>query len=144
MPTSQDYSKRIVRSLRQLTQYLERHSRMLFEHQGVTVPQIMCLDNLIENGVMTMAVLATNIHVSPSTMAGIVDRLEKKKLVIRKRDTKDRRVIFVDITDSGRKFIKATPHLLHNRLHDTLNNLKQSEQIQIANSMEMLVNLLQK
>ncbi len=108
---------------RQLTQYLDTHSRQLLKNQDVTVPQVMCLDELCEHGVTTVAVLASRLHLSPSTMVGIIDRLEKKKFVTRTRDHVDRRSVFIDITQTGRAFIATAPHLLHNRLHDTLQQL---------------------
>ena len=138
----QQYEKRIVQALRQLTQFLDKHSRQLLKNQDVTIPQVMCLDTLCEHGAMTVAILASRIHLSPSTMVGIIDRLEKKKLLSRTRDSIDRRSVFVDITEEGRNFIASAPHLLHNRLHKNLQSLTQSERIQIANSLDRLVLLM--
>src|SRR5579885_1379352 len=109
-----DYQRRIVRALRQLTQALDAHSRQLLARHDVTMPQILCLDDLNERGAMTVTVLAGSIHLSPSTTVGILDRLEKKGFVTRTRDTVDRRAVSVEITDKGREFLVATPHLLHN------------------------------
>lgn len=139
---SASYEKRIIHALRLLTQYLDTHSRQLLKNQQITVPQVMCLDKLCENGAMTVAVLAAAIHLSPSTVVGILDRLEKKKFITRTRDSVDRRSVFVDITDEGRHFITSAPHLLHNRLHDNLQKLSESEQIVIANALDRLLPLM--
>ena len=137
-----DCTKRIARAMRQMMQYLDTHSRQLLKSQDITVPQVMCLDVLRESGTMTVALLANAIHLSPSTTVGIIDRLEKKKLVKRARGTVDRRSVFVEITDLGRDFVVAAPHLLHNRLKDAMQPLPKSEQIQIANSLDRLVTLI--
>lgn len=134
-----DYEKRIVRALRRLTQKLDAHSRQLLIGYDVTMPQILCLDELNEKGIMTVTVLAHAIQLKPSTTVGIIDRLEKKGLVRRKRDTVDRRAVFVGITDAGREFIVKTPHLLHNRLHGNLKKLAKDEKIQIADALELLL-----
>lgn len=136
------YEKRIINALRLLTRYLDTHSRQLLKNQQITVPQVMCLDALRDNGAMTVAVLASAIHLSPSTMVGILDRLEKKHFITRTRDNVDRRSVFINITDEGRDFIQSSPHLLHNRLHDHLQSLTEDEQIIIANSLDRLLPLM--
>lgn len=138
------YQKRIVRSLRQITQYLDSHSRQLLKAHDITVPQVLCLNELQEKGSMTVAILAENLLISASTLVGIVDRLEEKELVTRTRDAHDRRMIYVNITPKGRDFLVATPQLLHNRLHKALNEMEENEQIAIANSLERVVHLIYK
>jgi DNA-binding MarR family transcriptional regulator len=137
-----DYEKRIVRALRQLTQELDAHSRHLLTGYDITMPQVLCLDELNEKGVMTVTVLAGAIRLSPSTTVGIIDRLEKKGWVKRTRDVIDRRSVFIDITDKGREFILKTPHLLHNKLHDNLKQLIEPEKIRIANALDLLLELM--
>jgi DNA-binding MarR family transcriptional regulator len=139
-----DYEKRIIRALRQLTQELDAHSRHLLTGYDITMPQILCLDELSEKGAMTVSVLANAIHLSPSTTVGIIDRLEKKGFVKRTRDVVDRRLVFIEITDQGREFILKTPHLLHNKLHGNLRTLIEREKIQIANSLDLLLLLMSK
>ncbi|HEU5048554.1 MAG TPA: MarR family transcriptional regulator [Rickettsiales bacterium] len=139
-----DYEKRIVRALRQLTQKLDAHSRQLLANHDVTMPQIICLDTLTDKGAMTVSSLASTIHLTPSTTVGIIDRLEKKGFVKRMRDSTDRRAVFVEVTNEGREFMISSPHLLHNRLRDNLNRLLERDQAQIANSLDVLVQLMDK
>ena len=137
-----DDCKRIARVMRQMMQYLDTHSRQLLKNQDITVPQVMCLDELREKGSMAVAVLANAIHLSPSTTVGIIDRLEKKKLVKRTRGSVDRRSVFVEITEAGRNFVVATPHLLHNRLKDATKALSEYELTLIADSLARFVDIL--
>ncbi len=122
---------------------MDSHSRNLLKHYDITVAQIICLYEIYEKGAMTISLLSKNVHLSGSTLVGIIDRLEEKKFIKRTRDTEDRRTIFIDITDKGRDFVKSSPHLLHNRLSDKLKNLPESEQVIIANSLELLVDILE-
>jgi DNA-binding MarR family transcriptional regulator len=137
-----DSVKAIARAMRQLMQYLDVHSRQLLKTHAVTVPQVMCLDVLRDRGTLTVAVLAEAIHLSPSTTVGIIDRLEKRKLVKRNRSNVDRRSVFVEITDAGRDFLTSAPNLLHNKLKDALRPLTRNEQTQVATSLDRLVVLL--
>lgn len=137
-----DPEKRIVRALRQLTQKLDAHSRQLLAGYDVTIPQIICLDELNENGVMTVSVLAVALHLTASTAVGIIDRLEKKDFVRRRRDTVDRRTVFVEITDKGREFIIKTPQLLHNKLQGNLKTLSSQKKMQITDSLTLLLEIV--
>ncbi|MCS5711600.1 MarR family transcriptional regulator [Candidatus Berkiella aquae] len=138
-----NYPKRIFLALRSIMQSMDSHSRKLNKLFDITVPQIVCLYEIFERGAMTISVLAKSIHLTPSTLVGVIDRLEEKKLVTRMRDVADRRAIFIDITDKGRDFVKNVPQLMHNRLYGSLQSLSESEQILIANSLELLVHLLE-
>jgi DNA-binding MarR family transcriptional regulator len=136
------YDKRIIFALRNIMQLMDMHSRRLMKQYDITVPQAVSLYELYEKGAMTLAVLARNVHLSASTMVGIVDRLEEKGFVKRTRNLEDRRAIFIDITAKGRKFVATAPYLLHNRLHESLLELAESEQVIIANALDMLVHML--
>jgi DNA-binding MarR family transcriptional regulator len=140
--SADDTTKQIARDMRRLMQYLDTHSRQLLKHQDITVPQVMCLDELRDRGALPVAVLANAIHLSPSTTVGIIDRLEKKKLVKRNRSDTDRRSVFVEITELGRNFVVASPHLLHNRLKSAMKRLPEQEQEQICDCLKRLAHLL--
>lgn len=139
----QNYPRRIFLALRSIMQSMDSHSRKLNKLFDITVPQIVCLYEIFERGAMTISVLSKSIHLTPSTLVGVIDRLEEKKLVTRIRDVEDRRAIFIDITDKGRDFVKNVPQLMHNRLYGSLQSLSENEQILIANSLELLVHLLE-
>jgi MarR family transcriptional regulator, organic hydroperoxide resistance regulator len=55
-----------------------------------------------EPGRATSADLARRALIAPATVTGIVDTLEKAGYVTRERDTTDRRITWVVITDAGR------------------------------------------
>lgn len=136
------YAKRIIFALRKIMQQMDFHSRRLDKHYGITIPQIVCLYEIYEKGAVTLSVLSQKVHLATSTLVGIIDRLEEKGFVKRTRNTEDRRVIFIDITDKGIKFVRTSPHLLHNRLEQYLKLLNEGEQIIIANSLDILVEIL--
>lgn len=141
--TEDDYGRVIIRLFRKVMQSLDTHSRHLLKEYELTIPQVMCLYEVFEKGATTVAVLAENIHVTPSTLIGILDRLEEKRLVKRVRDAIDRRSVYVQITAKGHKFVTDTPYLLHNRLRGDINALPKSKQLTIAESLNTILQLLQ-
>lgn len=136
------YDRRIIFALRKIMQQMDTHSRSLMKHYDITVSQLVCLYEIYEKGALTLSIISKNVHLSNSTLVGVIDRLEEKGLVKRTRDTDDRRVIFIDLTPKGREFVFGAPHLLHNRLDEKLKNISESEQIIIANSLDLLFDML--
>ncbi|KTD35108.1 transcriptional regulator, MarR family [Legionella nautarum] len=139
---SEKQAKKIILALRKIMQHMDNHSRRLNKCYGLTIPQLICLYEIYEKGVMTLSLLSKSVHLSMSTLVGVIDRLEVKGFVQRMRDIKDRRIIFIDITDKGTEFVCSSPYLLHNRLNDNLQDLSEIEQINLANSVDTLVNVL--
>lgn len=141
--TRAQYDKRIILALRQVMQQMDLHSRRIDKSHGITVPQLMCLYEIHEHGAMTLSVLSQRVHLSTSTLVGVIDRLEEKQFVRRNRNMQDRRAIFIDITPVGQTFVRTAPQLLHNRLRERLATLSEDEQIIIANSLDLLAKMLQ-
>ena len=69
----------------------------------LTVSQSYCLRSLYFHGAQTMSELAGELHVQLSTMTGIIDQLEAKKLVQRVPHPQDRRSLQVQLTVRGKK-----------------------------------------
>src|SRR3546814_3841418 len=103
----------------------------------------MCLRTVIVNGPLTATAISREIHVSPSTVVGILDRLEDKGLVRRERGREDRRIVFVTATEAGIKLASETPSPLQKKLSDALKALPEPEQAAITMSLERIVDLME-
>lgn len=104
---------------------------------------MICLYSLQRQGKMTLSELADKVTLGKSTVNGIVDRLEEKKLLSRTRCTKDRRKVYVEITEPGKKLTERAPSLLQDRLATALKKLPELEQAAIALSLERIVQLME-
>jgi DNA-binding MarR family transcriptional regulator len=141
--TDLHYDLRILRALRRITRSIALHSRQLAACSHITAPQLVCLRAVIDLGPMTATAISREIHVSPSTVVGILDRLEDKGLVRRERSREDRRIVFVAATDAGIALAKDTPSPLQQKLADALKALPELEQATITLSLERIVNLME-
>lgn len=133
---------RILKSLRQIMQAVDLHSRHLTQVYSITGPQLVCLLSISENGPVTLSELAQTIYLSPSTVVGIVDRLEREGFVRRERSTVDRRVVFIDATEKGREFLEKAPSPIQEQLELRLRELPVDEQLQIAQALEKVAELM--
>jgi len=140
---SQQYDLRILRALRRITRSVALHSRQLAAVSHITAPQLMCLRTVITNGPLTATAISRDMHVSPSTVVGILDRLEDKGLVRRERGREDRRIVFVSVTDAGRELAATAPSPLQKHLADGLNALPELEQATITLALERIVTLIE-
>ncbi len=73
-----------------------------WHHDSFSLIHLNVLTILEMDGSASMSHLADALGVSVASMTGIVDRMEKRGLVERRRDGADRRVVLVYPTEAGR------------------------------------------
>ena len=134
---------RVLSAMRRIIHCVDLYSRELAAKTRITAPQLVCLITLAEQGPMTATTISREVFLSPSTVVGIIDRLEEKGLVKRERMSKDRRVVTVTISEEGRTVVDNAPSPLQSRLTEALGALPVPEQIAIAKSLERVVNLME-
>ncbi len=139
----QSFDFRILCSLRRIIRAVDIYSWKLNSKLGLTTPQLLCLKTVVETGEITLSKLTTLVNLSPSTVNGIVDRLEAKNFLIRKRSSGDRRKVFLEVTESGMEVVSRAPSLLQDKLSASLKALSVSEQSIIAESLEHIVELME-
>lgn len=133
---------RILRSLRQIMRAVDLYSRRLRTQHDITGPQLVCLLTVAREGPLGQSALSRRVHLSPSTLVGILDRLEAKGLVRRERAQRDRRHIQVSATADGCALILAAPSPLQDSLTRALRSLSETEQDAIARSLERVAELM--
>lgn len=134
---------RILLSLRKIIHAVDSYSRKLRSQHGITLPQLMCLMSIVDrDGDVCTSDIGRDIHVSSSTVVGILDRLESKGLATRQRCTQDRRRVLVRLTHEGKTMVRNAPSPLQKELSDALAALPRLEQMAIALSLEKIVVLM--
>ena len=69
--------------------------------------QFGVLEMLLHLGPLNQTAIGAKLLISKSNVVAVIDKLEKRGLVRRQRSTKDRRCVFVGLTDQGRELIQA-------------------------------------
>ena len=137
------YELRILRSLRRIIRAVEMYSKKLASSHKITGPQLVCLLSIMEKEPLTATQIARDVHLSASTVVGVLDRLEEKGLTQRERDKSDRRKVYVTLTDKGRELADSAPSPLQDKLSLALNALNELEQVSIALALEKVVELME-
>ncbi len=138
-----DSTRWIIWYLRKLVQAGDLYSRQLDRLVKVSQPQLACIKVIHEYGPMSSSSLAKYVLVKPSTVTGIIDRLEQKELVIRKRGVKDRRVVTIHLTPKGEEFAAESPPLIPLSIINGLDRLPEDETKKIVTSLGALVSMLE-
>ena len=134
---------RVLSAIRRIIRSFDLYSRELAAKARITSPQLVCLLAVAERGKTTATIMGREVFLNPSTIVGILDRLEAKGLVRRERDENDRRVMFVNITEKGRQLARSAPSPLQDTLTEALRALPGEEQIKIVESLERVVTLME-
>jgi len=137
-----DLVKEIIYQIRRLIQAKELYTKELTKKYQVSASQLNCLLALYEQGPLPLSQIATHIMVKSSTVTGIIDRLEQKGLVTRSRTSPDRRVITVELTESGRTLAENAPPPIQQKVLEGLERLPQSEMEKIVLGLKMLTQML--
>lgn len=137
------YDYRVLRSLRRIVRSIELHSKYLSVNNRITAPQLVCLLAAVAKGPMSTTALSREVHLSASTVVGILDRLEEKGWITRVRAQEDRRVVMVAATEQGIALARSAPSPLQRRLADALNALPELERATIALSLERVAALME-
>jgi DNA-binding MarR family transcriptional regulator len=134
---------KILQALRRIMRGVDIHSKKLVGTHDITAPQLICLITVAQDGPLTLKALAEKVFLSPSTVVGILDRLEGKGLVLRARDTRDRRLVNVTATATGKGLVEHAPSPLQEGLARALKELPEIEQATIALSLQRIVDLME-
>ena len=113
---------------------LQSHKKLEndLEKVGLTPPQFYVLATIGYAGGLPFGEIGAKMMVTVSNLTGIVDRLEIKKLVSRKRDENDRRVVHVVLTDRGAKFYKSAIPVFETSVAEIFATLDPTEQKELS------------
>ena len=133
----------VLIALRQIIRAIDLHSKKLERESGLTGPQLLVMRIIYEEGSMTSSVLARSISLSQATVTTILDRLEKKSYLVRERDTKDKRKVWVNLSKLGEQVIKSAPTLLQESFINSFSELKEWEQTLLLSSLQRIASMMQ-
>ena len=80
-----------------------RITKGLAEQHGLTGPQFVVMKMLEPVGRLSLSQLSDKIQARNSTVTGIIDRMERENLVVRRRSEEDRRVVHIELTAKGKR-----------------------------------------
>jgi DNA-binding MarR family transcriptional regulator len=101
----QESIQRITVLQRELAKTMRRFAFKHWMTLGLSTTQIKSLFCILENERISSRKLADMLDVTPANVTGIVDKLIEQGLVKRVENAADRRVVFLESTEAGKKLI---------------------------------------
>lgn len=92
-----------MHSLWELSHALQVASKRMARNLGVTGPQRLVIRILGQSPGITARELAITLGIHPSTLTGVLARLEKSSFIARKVDAQDRRRARFELTAAGQR-----------------------------------------
>jgi len=134
--------EQIVSALRRIIRAVDLHSRFLAQRYGLTGPQLVVLQYLDKQGARTTGELAEGVALGQATLSNILERLEGRKLLRRRRSTEDKRRVINELTKAGRDAIRVAPPLLQDRFVRELEKLEDWERSQILSTLQRVAHMM--
>lgn len=132
----------VLINLRRIMRAIDLHSRKLAADFSLTGPQLFLLKMIKSEGNLTLGKLAKCTCLSNATVTGIIDRLEKRGLVRRTRGDRDRRQVFVAITDKADEILQSAPPPLQEQFVWRMRQLDSAEQDLILGCLNQLAAMM--
>ena len=106
---------------------MKRSLEIKLNEYGITSSQYTVLEVLWKHNSLSLTDLGKLLYFDNPTITGIIDRMEEAKLVERRRDNNDRRVINVHLTQKGLDFKPILPRIAKTVNKKAVENFKDSE-----------------
>lgn len=132
----------IFDNLRRVYQVINDHSKKAKKEAGITGPQLWAIKIIAEASPVMVSQLADKMYLHPATVVGILNRLEKKGLVLRVRGHSDRRVVNVKLTNQGKDLVTKTPEVAQGVMAAGLEVSSTKRLQEIASALDELVYIL--
>ncbi len=132
----------IVAAIRQIVRAVDLQSRRLVENCGLTGPQLATLHEAARLAPASPSAIARAVHLSQGTVTGILQRLERRGLIARRRSEVDRRAVIVEVTAEGQKILGGAPSLLQDRFKEELERLETWERLMILSMLQRVAGLM--
>jgi len=95
---AQEFSKLWYKLSRDMKTHLEAELG-----PGLTEAQLLVLEQLLPDNPMKPSDLIPLLATTPAAVTTLLDRMERGGLIERVRDDKDRRIVWIKVTDKGRQ-----------------------------------------
>jgi DNA-binding MarR family transcriptional regulator len=117
---------------------LNRCHDLVFAKYGITNEQWRVLAIIRSRGPLRPIDIASLLERAPNSMSMLVDRMVKAGLVRRTRDRKDRRAVFVSLTNKGKEAVEPAVPAGWEFFNKVVSSLSHHEQRALVDMLETL------
>lgn len=135
-------SHEVLVTIRRIMRAIDLHSRFLVQRHGLTGPQLILLQEIATCREIQMGELAKRANLSPPTVTSIIDRLERRGLISRRRSENDKRRVLISATRDGLEILLNSPPPLQESFIAEFESLQEWEQTLILSSLQRVAAMM--
>lgn len=139
---TQKLSNEVLISLRKIMQAIDLHSKSLNKKYGITGPQLVILRELSDHREISVGELAKTVSLGQATVTGVLNRLEKRGFITRRRSETDKRRVLIRATETCKKLLDEAPPPLQETFLTQFEKLHNWEQHMVLSSLQRMVMMM--
>ncbi|SMF81171.1 MarR family transcriptional regulator, 2-MHQ and catechol-resistance regulon repressor [Paenibacillus uliginis N3/975] len=120
------------------------HSNRSIQSHGLNSTEFGVLDVLYHKGPQPLQKIGEKVLISSGNITYVVDKLQKKNLLIRRASAEDRRVIYAELTDEGRELFERIFSVHKEKIAHAVSGLTDEEKLQASALLRKLGTTSQK
>lgn len=140
---NKDNSKKIKRLDEIMLKTAQKLNEKLDGDFELTPQQFVIMVILQRRNEITSSDLAKELNVKPSAITAIIDRMIKNNFVKRKRNEKDRRIVWICMTNEGQTILKETNRKREKIFKSYLSQFSEEEMNQMIKLSEKLFKIIE-
>ncbi len=132
-------AEEIFRMIQRSALYYKRLMTKFLERFDITFAQYQVLSIVKRHQPLTAKEILAYLDTDKATLSGILSRLEKRDLVIRSEDKKDRRLMYVQLSKTALALIESIDEKTGRLNDDLLKNVKNRERKNFVSTFEKII-----
>ncbi len=128
----------ILRILPDLSRALGRSVPLEIRREGISVAQMKALVHLAQTGPQTMSELASGLRITTPSATGLINPLVDYGYVERNRESKDRRVVTVSLSESAKDLSQRLVGLRRAQIEKVLEGMDRKQQQAFVDGLKRL------
>jgi len=137
---TQDETREAIHAYLDALALAEPIQARLWQLAEITLTQLLVLRQL-RSGPRTAGMLGQSVGLSPTSVTRLVDRLERRGLVTRRRESEDRRYVEIHLEPAGERLLGEIKILRGSDLHRAVEAMTRDERRRLAAGLRRLVEL---
>lgn len=138
----EDRTKLALTAMRKILRRTERNSKQLMRETGLTPSQLIFMQMLDGVEEKTAGYVAARMGITQATTTALLQKLEARGMIQKRRGEKDKRQVLLSLTEAGRKVLDIAPEGVHAQFHQQFSALQDWEQTMLIASLERVAAML--
>jgi DNA-binding MarR family transcriptional regulator len=136
-------SHEALKRFRQIFKAVQQHSQRVEQRCGLTSAQLWAVSELARCPGQRVSDVASAMSIHPSTASNLLDKLEKRGIVRKERQSDDQRVVRLSLTDCGQQILANAPQPAEGILQSALFALPDPVLRSLLDTLDLLVSKMQ-